>query len=238
MSRVAARDLPEHRLAREPRQHRKTESGDLRHVLQQREVVLVGLAETEARIDHDALARDAGGHRRFRASGEIVAHLGDDVVVLRRLLHRLRLALLVHEAHRGVARRDRLQRARAFPAADVVDQARAGLDGFAHERGLAGVDRDRHAAVCQRFEHRQHAAALFVERHRCGARPGRFTADVEDVRTLVDQRSRMRDCSVARGVEAAVGEGVRGDVDDAHDERAIEREAVAAAVKNCARRQG
>ena len=80
-------------------------------VAQQCEIMLQRLAKTKARVDHDAVARNA---RRFGSRDAVAqkrAHFGDDILVMRLLLHGLRLALLVHQAHRRIARGNRGQRA-------------------------------------------------------------------------------------------------------------------------------
>jgi hypothetical protein len=51
------------------------------------------------------------------------------------------------------------------------------------------------------------------------ARPGRFPADVDDGGALHRQGEAMRDRLLRIGEQAAIGEGIGRDVDDAHDER-------------------
>ena len=68
------------------------------------------LAKTKTRIDHDAFARDACRLCRSDAFAQECAHLGDDILILRLLLHVLRLALLVHQTHRRIAAGNHIQR--------------------------------------------------------------------------------------------------------------------------------
>ena len=53
-----------------------------------------------------------------------------------------------------------------------------------------------------------------------GRRAGAFAADVQDVRAGLGQRVGVADRRVRAGVQAAVGEGVGRDVEDAHDQGA------------------
>ena len=58
-----------------------------------------------------------------------------------------------------------------------------------------------------------------------GTAPGRvrFAADIEQVGALFDQTQGVGDGGVVGHEAAAVGETVRRDVDDAHDERMLVR---------------
>ena len=67
------------------------------------------LPEADPGIGTEALARDAAGHRRLDPFGEEVAHLGHDVVVGGIVLHRLRLALHVHQDQPGARLPHRLE---------------------------------------------------------------------------------------------------------------------------------
>ena len=74
------------------------------------------LAEARARIDADALGRHAGGLEHGRLIAQVVAHLGDHVVVLRVPLHGSRLALHVHDHHAAIAFRSNLHHGRVAEA--------------------------------------------------------------------------------------------------------------------------
>ena len=89
---------------------------------------------------------------------------------------------------------------------------------FAHHRRRRGVDRDDHVQLTgDGLDHRRHALQLLQRRNRSRTWPGRFAADVEDVRALFDQSQPVRDGRLDRGQPPAVREAVRRDVDDAHD---------------------
>src|SRR5690606_23813159 len=125
----------------------------------------------------------AGGE----ASREEVVHLGDDVEVARRFLHRGRCALHVHQADRDVESGDGLQGAGGLQAADVVHHRGSGGGGGAHHLRLAGVDRDRYLdQVGEHLDDGQHAVELLVDGHGTGAGTGGLPTDVEQVGALGD----------------------------------------------------
>src|SRR5215475_13265823 len=97
-----AGDATEARLPRQADQHRIAERRDRVEAREKSQVVLGRLAETEAGVHDDARGADAGGNACGRARGEEVADLGDDIAVHRVRLHRLRVTLHVHEAHRRI----------------------------------------------------------------------------------------------------------------------------------------
>ena len=141
------------------------------------------------------------------------------VAVARVRLHRARLAPHVHEHERRARGGDRRAEPRVeAQRRDVVDDRRARLERGARDGGLGRVDADRHRAARRERPHdRHHPPQLLLERDRRGAGAGGLAADVEDVRAL--RREAQPVFHGGAGVEegAAVREGVRGHVDDAHD---------------------
>jgi hypothetical protein len=132
---------------------------------------------------HWVLGTEPGELGRLDALAQELLHLGDDIDVVRRLLHGLRVAAHVHQHHArpGVAR-DGEHRLVAAPR-DVVHDARPRLEGGRRDLGLARVDRDREGRVVggQSLDHGDDAGLLLVHRDRVGARPGRLAADVHEV---------------------------------------------------------
>src|SRR6185369_14804898 len=112
-------DRAKARLARPARHHGHAQGGEFHHAAQQRQVVIQRLAETESRIDGNALSLYAGGLAGLDAPRKIVAYLAQHIRVARRLLHRRGLALLVHEAHPAIARGHSLERAWRLERLDV-----------------------------------------------------------------------------------------------------------------------
>jgi len=66
---------------------------------------------------------------------------------------------------------------------------------------------------------------------RRSARAGRFAADVEQVGALLDQLQTVGDGRLGGVERAAIGERVRGDVDDAHDPGTVEAQDAAGAIE-------
>ena len=86
---------------------------------------------------------------------------------------------------------------------------------------LHRVDGERRRGARRQFaDNRNDAAQFLFEGNRRGAGPGGFAADVEEVGALFDQLQSHGQRRRRRGELAAVGEAVRRDVDDAHDEGA------------------
>jgi len=109
-------------------------------------------------------------------------------------------------------------------AADVVDDLGSGFDGAAGGGGVEGVDgEDGLGALLQDgLDDGEDAGLFFFGGERGGVGAGGFAADVEDIGALVEHGDGLGEGSfggVLGGVEVtAVGEGVGGDVEDAHDE--------------------
>ncbi|KAG0755082.1 hypothetical protein G6F22_020727 [Rhizopus arrhizus] len=72
---------------------------------------------------------------------------------------------------------------------------------------------------------------FFLDRYRGSTRAGGFATDVEQIGAFLDQLQAMCDRSLGGVVRAAVGERVRGDVDDAHDPGTVEAQDAAGAIE-------
>ncbi len=108
---------------------------------------------------------------------------------------------------------------------DVVEDVGAGGGGLAHHLGLARVDGDQHiGARPQALDDWDDARELLLGGDVVGAGAGRFAADVENVGALLGELQSVRDGGLRRRVQAAVGEAVGRNVDDAHDARTVERQ--------------
>ena len=220
LGRAAAGDPAQEALARGADDDRPAELDDLVQAGEQLEVVVDGLAEADAGIEPDSLARDAVRDRMLEALGEKRADVGDDVAVARIALHRARLAEHVHEADVAAALGDeRRHPGVAAQRGHVVDERGAGVERSGRHRRLRGVDRQARARAREALEDGHHAAQLLGLADRIGAGAGRLAADVEDRGALLDERPAV--CDRGRRVEpsAAVGERVGGDVYDAHHDR-------------------
>jgi len=106
------------------------------------EVVVDGLAEADAGIEHDPLGRDTGGEGSVASVGEPVGDLGDHVVVVHRIAHGAgRGGLLVHQDQR-VGRCGDGCHPRIAESGDVVDPRCSGRQRLLRDVGLRGVDRE------------------------------------------------------------------------------------------------
>ena len=81
------------------------------------------------------------------------------------------------------------------------------------------------------------SGCVFVERNRGRARSGGFSADIDQVRALVQQGACMRYSCRGVRMASAVGKRVRRHVHDAHHERPLEWKRIGAAMK-CTRHAG
>ena len=109
-------------------------------------------------------------------------------------------------------------------SADVVDDLGSGFDGEAGGAGVEGVDgQDGFGVVLpDGFNDRECTGLLFVCCERVGVGAGGFAADVEDICAFSEHLSCLFKGAfwgvLGRVEEAAVGEGVGCDVQDAYDE--------------------
>jgi hypothetical protein len=159
------------------------------------EIVFEGLAKTEARIDRDAAQGDARRFGRCNTLAEEPGDLGDDVVIVRFVLHAARIALHVHQANRSLACGDNLHGARCAQCVDVVDHVGAGGQYGAHDFRLDRVDRQRQRR--SRAGPRSPAAA--VKRSRwagIGTAPGREDSAPKS-RMWAPSSSSRRPCAMA-----------------------------------------
>jgi hypothetical protein len=106
-------------------------------------------------------------------------------------------------------------------AAHVVDQDSARFDGGCGDPGPGGIDTDGDALPGELGDHWDRPGQLLLDVDAPGAGPGRLPADVDVVRAAADHFDAVRDGGLSEAVTAAVGEGVRGHVEDAHDPAVI-----------------
>jgi len=112
-------------------------------------------------------------------------------------------------------------------AAHVVDDLGSGFDGAACGGGVEGVHGEDGAGLCfeDGFDGGEDAGLLLVGAEGRGVGAGGFAADVEDGCTFVEHLERLLEGSFGRVVggveEAAVGEGIGRDIEDAHDDGSL-----------------
>ena len=122
--------------------------------------------------------------------------------------HEPRLARRDDACHGGIALQSPL----------IVDDRRAGLQRQPRDGGLGRVDGDRDVdGLDQGGERRGEAGDFLGLRDRRMAGPGRFRAHVDNGGACLDMGTGLGNGCFGLDEVPAVGEGIRGDVDDAHD---------------------
>ena len=118
-------------------------------------------------------------------------------------------------------------------SAHVVDDLRACLESRPRRRRLVSVYRDHCVGPlpADSFQHGQQPRLLFIRTDsgslrgassaaRPRSRPRALRAQIEKIGPLVQQRERVRHGGFRSKKSAAIAERIRGDVDDAHHQRA------------------
>ena len=138
-------------------------------------------------------------------------------------LHRLGFTFHVHQDHAGSRGFHHVEHPRVRTGGDVVHDRCAGGERVARNLGLACVDRDQRVREVAQdpLDHRENAGSLFVGRDEIGPRPGRLPAHIEHVRAVSRHLESVLHRDIRVEVHTGVRERVRGDVHDAHDQRAL-----------------
>jgi 2-haloacid dehalogenase len=213
-------------LARRANEDRYAEPVQQRQAREQFEVVVARLAETNARIDDEFGARDAGPDAGIHTRFEIIEDVELDIVVLGIVLHGAWIALRVHQDDGRAKFRSGFDRAIVeAQRRDIVDDVGSGRDGGTHDFGLAGVDGDQRVhGIAKRLDHGHHPRNLLLHGHGFRTRACRLAADIDDIRAVGCQLHAVPDGGLRVGQQAPVGEAVGRDVDDTHDARAVQRQ--------------
>jgi len=232
-------ERPDRALAARAEHDRATKAVEHREAVHDREIVLDVLAEAEAGVDDDLRPIDAGRDRRGDPRLQPVVNLEQNgAIVARVVLHRRRIALVMHQHDRAARRRDDLDRAR-IPGQrrHVVDEARASGQRRLHHLRLSGVDRDGGAAAGEPTHDRFDPGDLVALPERLRAGAGRFAADVDQRRARRGHRIAGLDRRLDIVAPAVAGEAVRRHVQDAGDLRLIEPDHPLAEPERRARRR-
>jgi hypothetical protein len=134
---------------------------------------------------------------------------------------------IVHHDHRDPPLRHQRRHVRIFlQPPDVVDDRCALVERPRGNRSLDGIDRHRQAKFDDLgYDGRQPRLFVFRRyRDRIIIRARRLRADIEDVDSLASHIGGMRDGNRRIEEPATIGEGIRSDVEDTHDQRAAGRE--------------
>ncbi len=190
-------------------------------VPEQGNVVLEGFPEPDARIEDDPFARDALLESPFHALAKKAADLRHHVGVDGILLHGFGGAEHVHQDNGGVGVGDETSHGGVTAqGGDVVDDGGAGLEAGAGDLALGGVNADGERIVCcgEFANDRFHACAFLVGGNGIGPGPGGLAADVEEIGAFLGDFPRSGDGVAGGGEPAAITEGIRRDIEDAHNE--------------------
>ena len=194
---------------------------------QDRDVVAPPLAEAETGVDDDPIGPHAGAREQRDPASQERRDLRQEVRVPGRALHRPGASPdVLNDDRQPGLRHDGRHRRIERQAGDVVHHVGAHLRCAPRHLGLGRVDRDEGAlrapprqAAPQSFQHRQHAAQLFLERHRAGARARRLATDVDDRSPLVGHPQGLFDRPTGSAESSVVRERVGRDVQNAHHDR-------------------
>ena len=198
---------------------------------EQGEVVVEGFSEADAGVVDDAFSGNAGLGESVLAFLEKGGDFRDDVGVVGGDLHCLRSALHVHDDDAAVVGAADVEHGGiSAQACDVVDDVGPGIESGGGDGGLGGVDGDEAVPFrAKRVDDGDSSADFLRGVDRGSAGAGGFTADIDDGRAVADHVAGVCEGAGMAGVFAAIGEGIRGHVEDAHDHGPggeVERESV------------
>ncbi len=212
-------EFSEEAFAREPHQEGHFVYAQFFHSVDEGEVVCGVFAKADARIQTEAAALDAAGFCGLYALGEEVVYFFDDVKVGWVGVQALGIVPQVHDDDAaGVLGAD-FYHGRVGKSGDIVDDVCPGFEGEAGGGGMPRVDRDAQFAVffSECADDGDDAVLLFFRFYGFCAGAGGFSADINDVGAFFNELRGVGEGGFRGVVQAAIGEGVRGDVEDAHD---------------------
>ena len=220
---VAGKELAQEALPANPPQNPKVGESILESVdgVDELPVMLSSLREADTRIDNDALTVDSGSHGGVNLPGSLRDDISDHVVIVDEILHSGGLTSPMHKDVVDTGVGGNVEDLRfSLAARNVIDNARSGPNNGFGYRGAHGVDRNGDPVGNQGFDNRQNTTQLFVLGSALGARTSGLATDIDDVGSFDDEIAGVANGYLGIGPHASVREGVRGDVDDTHHERA------------------
>ena len=161
---------------------------------------------------------------KVAALRQVGQHFFKQVRILRFLLHGARGALHVHQHQRGVVGGGDLRQAGiAAQGGDVVDDMSALPQGPFGDFALGGIDGDQPPSFPgQPAQHRRDPLPLGGGIQRRSTRAGALAPDIDDIRAGGQHRFGLNHCAPRIKVAPAVAEGIRGNVENAHDLGALD----------------
>jgi len=155
---------------------------------------------------------------------EEVGDFGDDVGVGGGDLHGFGAALHVHDDDAAIAiAGEGFHLWVGGQAADIIEDMGAGVEGGMGDSGFHGIDAEEGIGdlFAQAVDDGEDSADFLVSVDWGGAWAGAFAADVDDVSAFGGEFDAADDGGLGIEPLAAIGEGVRGDIEDAHDGGAV-----------------
>lgn len=175
-------------------------------------IVLVVLAEAHTGVEDDLIVGDAGFLGDREAAAHILAEFIEEIVVLR-------LLAVVHQAAGDLVLCDEIRHlAVVLEAPDVVDKVSARLERLRYHRAFVAVDGNRDVEfLLDHLDDGNDAVdfLLHADLHMAGT--GGLAAHVHNGRSLGDHIGRVAAGIVQIVPASAVGEGVRGHIQNAHN---------------------
>ena len=199
--------------------------------------MLVVLAETEARIKNHPFTGDSRGFARTQPRHQVSTHFGHDIVIVGGPLHASRLALHMHHAYRQARGGGRLEGTRTLQGAHIVDQTRTSVGRRSDYRRRTGIHGNHHIQVgTDRLHHGNDSVQLFLLRDLGRAGTCGLATHIDNncpfAHHLFSAGERQAQIQPAAGiVTAAIGEGVRRGIENAHYLRALQIQRLSATVQ-------
>ena len=219
-------------LARDRHHDRIAQVDDLVEIAHELDGLLGRLAEARARIDADAGAVDAGRLQSGGRIAQVIAHFGHHVLVNGVVLHGSGLALHVHDHAAAAAAAHRLAHGGIAKTRHVVDDGSAGMQGADGHLGMARIHRHADAGLHQGRHDLADAIPLLIGRDRRGARTRRLAAHIHNGGTGAHHFQTVGHSCLRIEISAAVGGGIGGHVQNAHDDGRAGVEVVLSAMPN------
>jgi hypothetical protein len=111
----------------------------------------------------------------------------------------------------------------AGEAFNIIDHVGTEVDHCAHDLGLSGVDRQGHTALSQSLQHGLQASQLRFDGYYGRTGASGLGTEVQKVSALIDHAVGGCDGSGRIEPPPAVRKGVGREVEDAHNQRPLER---------------
>ena len=174
-------------------------------------------------VHYETVSRDPGTNRSTHTFAQLGNHLADNVAILRFGIHGFRASSRVHDHQCGARFRHHTGHRRIVSqATDVVHQYRPCVDGRSCDFRFVGIHRDRHREpLGKSVDDRHQTREFLVNGDRLGAGSRRFTSDIDQVGALALQTQSGLDRQIGIELRKRLGERVRRDVEDAHQQAAL-----------------